>query len=183
LRKPGATPPAAEVIIVDAEDGPRGVTVRHVANSLGEHFAGFLAANNMGGWVRDVGDDYVLDRNKLADTIMLFAGSSHQTLNKFSKAAKRLVRAARANGSELKHGQVLDMLARALGHNGYVEAHQARNKEDVIFNEWPRSSGMSLVSLDQEVSKRRVNAKSLEGMSARIKSRDADPDCSSGPGF
>jgi hypothetical protein len=57
-----------DITILPPEDAPPQLTARYVIGSLGEHWAAFLAANNISGWVQD--DDYVLRDDRIADLLL-----------------------------------------------------------------------------------------------------------------
>ena len=58
-----------EYIEIPPQEPAKQITARHVAHHLGEHLAGFLAANNLSSWAAE--DDHVLREDRLSDQILM----------------------------------------------------------------------------------------------------------------
>lgn len=154
-----------EVTELPPAELPKHVTARHVINGLGEHYAAFLAANNLTGW--QVAEDYVLRDDRLADQLLLISQSTGLYVLRLKRIAKYLTKVARANGAEIKLTNVQEMLARALGYSGYHIAVHCRTVDDFIENIWPAGAAMSLTTLNEEA-RTSVNSELMDRLSERI---------------
>lgn len=141
--------PVVEYIEVPPQEPVKQVTARYVANHLGEHLAGFLAANNMSGWVPE--DDHVLREDRLSDQVLLVSQCTGLSVDRFKRLAKKLKKLGQENGGELTLTAAKNMLAHALGYSSSQLAMQCRTVDEFIENIWPKGAAMSLVSLDKSV--------------------------------
>lgn len=136
-----------DIVVIPADELPRHLTARHVVQGLGEHLDAFLAANNMSGWKAE--DEYILRDDRVADQLLLVSQATGLYVTRLKRIAKSLTRIGRANGADLKISNVQEMLARALGYNGYHIAYHCRTVDDFIENIWPMGAAMSLDTLNR----------------------------------
>lgn len=138
-----------EYIEVPPQEPVKQMTARHVAHHLGEHLAGFLAANNMSSWAPE--DDHVLREDRLSDQILLVSQCIGLSVDRFRRLAKKLKKLGQENGGEVTLTAAKHMIAHALGYSSYQLAMQCRTVDEFIDNIWPKGAAMSLVSLDKAV--------------------------------
>ena len=138
-----------EYVEVPPQESAKQITARHVAHHLGEHLAGFLAANNLSNWAPE--DDHVLREDRLSDQILLVSQCTGLSVDRFRRLAKKLKKLGHENGGELTLTAAKHMLAHALGYSSYQLAMQCRTVDEFIENIWPKGAAMSLVSLEKAV--------------------------------
>lgn len=155
-----------EPVEILPQEPPKQITARHVAHHLGEHLTGFLAANNMSGWVAK--EDYVLRDDRLSDQILLVSQSTGLSVDRFRRIAKKLKKLGQAHGADLTLTGAKYMLAHALGYSSPQMAMQCRTVDEFIENIWPKGAAMSLVSLSDAVDGPHVNPELLALLKDRI---------------
>lgn len=155
-----------EYIEVPPQEPAKQITARYVAHHLGEHLAGFLAANNLSSWAPE--EDHVLREDRLSDQILLVSQCTGLSVDRFRRLAKKLKKLGRENGGELTLTAAKHMLAHALGYSSYQLAMQCRTVDEFIENIWPKGAAMSLVSLDKAVDGASVSPDLLRLLKDRI---------------
>lgn len=155
-----------EYIEVPPQEPAKQMTARYVAHHLGEHLAGFLAANNLSSWAPE--DDHVLREDRLSDQILLVSQCTGLSVDRFRRLAKKLKKLGRENGGELTLTAAKHMLAHALGYSSCQLAMQCRTVDEFIENIWPKGAAMSLVSLDKAVDGADVSPDLLRLLNDRI---------------
>ena len=155
-----------EYIEIPPQEPAKQITARHVAHHLGEHLAGFLAANNLSSWAAE--DDHVLREDRLIDQILLVSQCTGLSVDRFRRLAKKLKKLGQENGGELTLTAAKNMLAHALGYSSYQLAMQCRTVDEFIENIWPKGAAMSFVSLDRAVDGLPVSPEILTLLQKRI---------------
>lgn len=154
-----------ECILVPPQEPAKQMTARYVAHHLGEHLAGFLAANNLSSWAPD--EDYVLREDRLSDQILMVSQCTGLSVDGLRRLAKKLKKLVQENGGELTLTAAKQMLAHALGYSSLQLAMQCRTVDEFIENIWPQGAAMSLVSLDKAVDGAQISP----GLLALLKDR------------
>lgn len=155
-----------DYIEVPPQEPAKQMTARYVAHHLGEHLAGFLAANNLSSWAPE--DDHVLREDRLSDQILLVSQCTGLSVDRFRRLAKKIKKLGRENGGELTLTAAKHMLAHALGYSSCQLAMQCRTVDEFIENIWPKGAAMSLVSLDKAVDGADVSPDLLRLLNDRI---------------
>lgn len=133
-----------DIIELPPEEAPKQLTVRQACETLGEHYLAFLAANNLSGYGDD--GDYILDPNKVADSLLLLATKSGISKKQVAAEAFRITR---MTGKVIKYSAALELIARSLGYAGYQLMMLCRDSDDWITNVW-RTSKTTVVTLNGE---------------------------------
>lgn len=137
-----------DITILPPEDAPPQLTARYVIGSLGEHWAAFLAANNISGWVQD--DEYVLRDDRIADLLLTISATTGLYMGQFKRMASRLSTLSKDSGNQIPLTAINEIVAKALGYYSYNFAYKCRTTDDFIENVWPTGEALSLTELDAE---------------------------------
>ncbi len=113
------------------EEAPKQITVRYVSRTLGDHFAGFLAANNLSGYLAD--PDYVLRDDRVGDILLATSVKPGMRIEDIKQQASDL---KRLTEKQLGHSKCLELLARALGYPTYYLASVCRDADGYVHNVW-----------------------------------------------
>lgn len=117
--------------ILPAQEIPSQITVRTVSKTLGDHFAGFIAANNLNGYLSD--PDYVLRDDRIGDILLKVTVKPGMSLSEMKQLASSMVR---LTSRHITHSRALELISRALGYPTYYLAQICRDREDYIGNVW-----------------------------------------------
>jgi hypothetical protein len=137
-----------DITILPPEGAPPQLTARYVIGSLGEHWAAFLAANNISGWVQD--DDYVLRDDRIADLLLTISATTGMYMGQFKRMASRLSALSKDCGNQIQLSAINEIVAKALGYYSYNFAYKCRTADDFIENVWPTGEALSLTEMDAE---------------------------------
>jgi hypothetical protein len=121
---------SVEITEIPPQEEPKQLTVRAVSKTLGEHFAAFLAANNLNGYMDD--PDYVLRDDRVGDILMGIASQPGLKEKRVKDHARKL-----RDLSGMNYMTCLHLVCRALGYPAWDLAKKYMDtKECYILNMW-----------------------------------------------
>lgn len=120
-----------EIQVLPAVPIPKKLTARHAAETLGEHFTAFLAANNLHGYLEN--PDYVLRDDRVNDVLLkvvISDGLRDTELKKLAFTIKNLTE------KQIGVTKAYELMARALGYKGWQLARLCKEENGFIPNVW-----------------------------------------------
>ncbi|MDT8924648.1 hypothetical protein RBE51_17715 [Pseudomonas taiwanensis] len=144
-----------EITVLPPQPDEPQITARFAIQSLGEHAAGFLAANNLQGWPDD--HDYVLRNDRIGDILLMLSATTGLYVGQAKRFAWLISKISEEAAAKIPRRASLDMVVKALGYFSYDVAYKCRSVDDFVQNFWPQGSAMGLQSLESQAPRTNAN--------------------------